>query len=188
MKRIPVFGLLLLLAAGAVLLAPMPLAPTVIRSAITIAAPAPQVYNYVTTPANWPRWHPSSLGVSGVSGGTTDHPLLVGEQVSEDFVVAGYQGKVLWTVVQRQAPLAWSIAGKIEDGGSGKVSYRLTQVDGGTLFERTFEYARPNLLFAIADRLRLRAQVDAESAEALRRLKAVLEGDAPAVRTALAAR
>jgi hypothetical protein len=138
------------------------------------------VFDYVTTPANGPRWHPSSLAVAGA----TDHALRVGEVVDEDFIVAGYQGRVRWTVVQRQVPERWAIAGKIEDGGSGTVSYRLTAVAGGTLFERQFDYARPNLLFLLADLLRVRRQVTAESAEALRRLKAVLEGQASPPRMA----
>lgn len=182
MRKFPFFGLALIVVAGAVLLVPMPLTPTRIQNSTLIGRAPSEVYGYVTTPGNWPRWHPSSLAVSGA----TDHPLLVGEQVSEKFQVAGYQGTVVWTVVQRQAPLRWAISGKIEDGGSGKVSYRLTQVEGGTRFEREFEYARPNLLFALADMFSLRARVTAESAEALRRLKAALEGPAPAPRTAAA--
>jgi len=180
MRKFPYFGLALVVIVGAVLLVPMPLSPTRIHNSTMIERAPSEVYSFVTTPGNWPRWHPSSLAVSGA----TDHPLLVGEQVSEEFLVAGYQGTVVWTVVQRQAPLRWAISGKIADGGSGKVSYRLTQVEGGTRFEREFEYARPNLLFALADMFSLRAKVTAESAEALRRLKAVLEGQAPATRSA----
>lgn len=180
MKRIPFFGLALLLGVAAVLLAPVPLGSTHIYNSTTIERPPAEVYDYVTTPANWPRWHPSSLGVSGAA----DHSLLVGEAVQEEFLVAGYQGKVRWTVVERQAPMRWTIDGKVEDGGVGKVRYRLTQVSGGTRFEREFEYVRPNLLFLLADWLSLRAKVTAESAEALRRLKGVLEGTAPASRVA----
>ena len=179
-KRIPFFGLVLLLGAAAVLLAPMPLGSTHIYNSTVIERTPGDVYNYVTTPANWPRWHPSSLGVSG----DINHPLLVGEVVLEDFLVAGYQGKVKWTVVERQAPMRGAISGQIEEGGKGKVSYRLTQVNGGTRFEREFEYARPNLLFLLSDWVSLRGKVSAESAEALRRLKAVLEGTAPASRLA----
>ncbi|WP_295997534.1 SRPBCC family protein [Rugamonas sp.] len=176
MKKVPVFGLALLVGVAVLLLAPVPLPPTRIHNSVTIARAPAEVYAYVTTPANWPRWHPSSLAVSGA----TDHPLRVGEQVGEDFLVAGYRGRVTWTVTQRQAPALWTISGKIDDGGSGRVNYRLTAVAGGTLFERDFDYARPNLLFVLADSFRLRRLITAESAEALRRLKAALEGGAAA--------
>ena len=108
MRKFPFFGLALIVAAGAVLLVPMPLSPTRIQNSTLIERAPSEVYSYVTTPGNWPRWHPSSLAVSGA----TDHPLLVGEQVSEEFLVAGYQGTVVWTVVQRQAPLRWAIAAR----------------------------------------------------------------------------
>jgi hypothetical protein len=181
-RRIPYFGLALLVGLAVLLLAPLPLPPTRIHSSIVIARAPADVYAYVTTPANWPRWHPSSLAVTG----TTDHPLRMGEQVSEDFLVAGYAGRVLWTVTKREPPMAWTIDGKIEDGGSGRVSYHLTATDEGTLFERDFDYARPNLLFVLADTFKLHRLIDAESADALRRLKSVLEGDAVAPRMARA--
>src|SRR5438034_205416 len=67
---------------------------TRIYTRISIQRPIEEVFAYVTTPANWPRWHPSSLGVRGAA----DHPLEVGEQVTEDFRVAGRCGEVVWTV------------------------------------------------------------------------------------------
>lgn len=179
-RRYPFFGLALLAVLAVLLLAPMPLPPARIHSGILIARAPADVYDYVTTPANWPRWHPSSLAVMG----TTGHPLRMGEQVSEDFVVAGYEGRVLWTVTKREPPMAWTINGKIEDGGSGQISYHLTPTSDGTLFERDFDYARPNLLFLLADTFKLHRLIDAESAEALRRLKAALEGQAVAPRMA----
>lgn len=66
-----------LLAAGllvAALWVPLPLADTRIHTSVLIRRPSAEVFDYVTTPANWPRWHPSSLAVSGA----TDHPLRVG--------------------------------------------------------------------------------------------------------------
>jgi hypothetical protein len=44
--------------------------------------------------------------------GTTDHPLDLDEQVTEDFLVAGRRGRVVWTVVVGEAPERWVIAGE----------------------------------------------------------------------------
>lgn len=134
--------------------------------------PVEQVFDYVTTSGNWPQWHPSSLGVSG----TTDHPMQIGERVTEEFLVAGRRGSVAWTVTRCERPHRWAIDGVIAGRSSGgTVAYTLTRRGDGTFFEREFIYPTPGLLFTLLDRLFVRRRVEAESAEALRRLKAVLE-------------
>ena len=50
---------------------------TRVYNTIWIRAPIERVFDYVTTPGNWPVWHPSSLGVSGA----TDHSLDPGERI-----------------------------------------------------------------------------------------------------------
>jgi len=137
----------------------------------TIARPPEEVFAYVTTPGHWPEWHPSSLGVTGA----TDHSLLVGEEVTESFLVAGRRGKARWTVQEREEPRRWVIFGQVEGGGTGTITYTLTPQDGGTFFEREFTYEMNNPLLALLDTLILRRRIEAESTEALRRLKARLE-------------
>ena len=144
---------------------------TRIRKSIRIRTPVEEVFEYVTTPGNWPEWHPSSLGVEGA----TDHSLELGEQVTEDYRVAGRRGRVVWTVREREAPRRWVIDGWVEGGGSGTITYDLTPHLGGTTFERDFDYAMPNTLLAVLDRLVFRRRVEAESTEALRRLRDALE-------------
>jgi uncharacterized protein YndB with AHSA1/START domain len=144
---------------------------TYVYTIIQIQTPIERVFDYVTTPGNWPQWHPSSLGVSGA----TDHSLEPGEQVTEEFRVAGRRGSVVWTVREREAPRRWVIEGQVQGGGDGTITYTLAPHNGGTTFEREFVYAMPNPLLALLDRLVLRRRVEAESAEALGRLKEVLE-------------
>jgi uncharacterized protein YndB with AHSA1/START domain len=145
---------------------------TRIYTAIQIDQPIEQVFDFVTTAGHWPKWHPSSLGVSGA----IDHSARVGEQVVEDFQVAGRRGRVRWTVTERDAPRRWAIDGVIEGrNNGGAITYLLTSREGGAFFEREFIYPAPNLLFALLDLLIIRRRVYAESREALRRLKHVLE-------------
>jgi uncharacterized membrane protein len=136
-----------------------------------IQTPIEQVFDYVTTLGNWPQWHPSSLGVSGA----TDHSLEPDEQVTEEFCVAGRRGRVVWTLRERGTPCRWVIEGQVQGGDSGTVTHTLTPHNSGTIFEREFVYAMPNLLLALLDRLLLRRRVEVESAEALRRLNNGLE-------------
>lgn len=144
---------------------------THIYKTIDVDVPVERVFDYVTAPSNWPAWHPSSLRVSGA----TDRSLELGEQVTEEFRVAGRRGRVVWTVHEREAPRSWSIQGQVQGGGSGTVTYILAPYAGGTIFEREFVYTMPNPLLALLNWLALRHRVDRESAEALRRLKQVLE-------------
>jgi uncharacterized protein YndB with AHSA1/START domain len=143
---------------------------TRIATTIGIRRSIDDVFDYVSTPGNWPRWHPSSLSVSGA----TDHSLGPGEQVAEEFLVAGRRGRVVWTVRERTAPRRWVIDGQAEGGGA-TITYTLTPESDGTLFERELVYATPGPWLRLLDRLVLRRRVAAESAEALRRLKDVLE-------------
>ena len=145
---------------------------TRIHKTVQISAPMEYVFDYVTTPGNWPEWHPSSLGVSGA----TDHSLEPGEEVTEEYRVAGRLGRAVWTVRERVAPRRWVIEGRAEGGGGARITYTLTpREDYSTNFERELVYTMPNLLLALLDRLVLRRRVERESAEALRRLKDVLE-------------
>lgn len=148
--------------------------PTEVRTVISIARPVEDVFNYVTTPGHWPDWHPSSLGVTGA----TDHSLAVGEEVTEEFLVAGRRGKLTWRVTQRDAPRVWVISGQVGAQGSGTVAYELAPEGAGTLFTRVFTYQGNGLLFTIVNRLFYNRRVVAESVEALRRLKQRLEAGA----------
>jgi len=100
-----------LVGLGLLLVAPWPDADeSRIVSAVAIARPPQVVYAFVTTPENWPKWHPASRAVSGA----VDHSLATGEKVTEDVVIAGRPGRVVWTVTKRDAPAQWAIAGDID--------------------------------------------------------------------------
>jgi uncharacterized protein YndB with AHSA1/START domain len=162
------------LVAIALLFIPLPQQSGLDTRIVTVASiqrPAAVVFDFVTTPAHWPAWHPSSLAVSGA----VDHPLDLGEQVTEQFIVAGRRGHVVWTVVAREPPHKWAIDGNIDGRPAGTVTYSLTSTAGGTRFEREFKYGAPSLWFAILNRLILRARVQSESDTAVLRLKSLLE-------------
>lgn len=143
---------------------------TIVTEAI-IRRPPQDVFDYVTTPRHWLAWHPSSLGISGV----TERSLQLGDEVTERFRVAGRKGSVTWKAVLREAPGKFAIAGKVAAGGNGTITYTLAPIDGGTAFRREFAYTMPNRFAALLDRLFVRRRIEAESAEAVRRLKHALE-------------
>jgi uncharacterized protein YndB with AHSA1/START domain len=162
---------------------PWTVSTRVAHSAQIARSPA-QVYDYVTTPANWPRWHPSSLAVSGA----IDHSLQIGEQATEQFQVAGRQGSALWRVTALEYNRSWTIVGTIRGRVAGQVTYRIDdlvpaavaaaptgEATGSTRFEREFIYYAPNLLFVLLDNIKINALVDDESRRAVANLKQVLE-------------
>ena len=59
-------------ATAALLFAPVEVGVTRVHNEVDIGRSPHDVYAYVTTPAYWPQWHPSSLAVHGETG----HSLL----------------------------------------------------------------------------------------------------------------
>lgn len=175
-KKLLIVGVVAVVLGGA-LVAPLPFeVATQIDNEIDIARPPAAVFEYVTTAGNWPKWHPSSLAVHG----PVDHPLALGERVTEDFRVAGRQGSVEWTVVARDVPASWQIDGAADGGRkAGRVRYSLAPSADGTRFHRRLTYFAPNLLFIALDHLTIRGRVAEESTEAVRRLKQRLESASP---------
>jgi uncharacterized protein YndB with AHSA1/START domain len=97
-----------------------------IVTAVIIRRPIGAVFDYVTTPANWPKWHPASRAVSGA----VDRPLLAGEEVAEDFVVGGRAGRCVWRVTKREAPHLWTIAASAPQV-QAEIGYRLSAQGAG---------------------------------------------------------
>jgi uncharacterized protein YndB with AHSA1/START domain len=142
-----------------------------IITSIRIRRPIAEVFDYVTTPANWPVWHPASIAVSGSS----DHPLRHGEEVTEEFVAGGRRGRATWRVTSREAPHYWRIEASSPQGQAA-ITYQLSAEGADTVFKRDLGYKMPNASLALLDILVLRRRMDRESRIALRRLKEVLEG------------
>jgi uncharacterized protein YndB with AHSA1/START domain len=141
-----------------------------------IRRPVERVFDFLTTPANWLLWHPSSLKVTGA----VDHPLQPGEQVTEEFVVAGQFGTAVWTVRECSAPHHWLIDGVAANGNRATITYTLRQHDKDTAFERVMVLTRLQTEPPEEALEGFRRQVDAECIEALRRLKVLLEEASPA--------
>src|SRR3954454_24907390 len=106
-----------------------------IVTTIRISRPLATVFDYVTTPTNWPTWHPASLSVTG----SADHPLDVGEEITEEFIAAGRCGRTTWRVTQREASRLWKIE-TITPGARAAIIYRLHVAKGDTVFERDLTY------------------------------------------------
>jgi hypothetical protein len=67
------------------------------------------------------------------------------------------------------------IDGETEEGGRGIITYNFASLRDGTKFDREFVYAMPNRFMTLLDWLFIRQRIEAESAEALRQLKEIVE-------------
>jgi len=144
-----------------------------IYQSVFIDKPITEVFRFVTTPENWLDWHPSSVSVNG----DIDHPMETGELVTEEFLVAGKPGTVIWTVLEKRFPDHWLISGNVVGIATGIIKYRLADESSGTRFERIFTYKMSNLLLTIMDKLFIRRHIQSESGQALYCLKVIMEGD-----------
>jgi uncharacterized protein YndB with AHSA1/START domain len=144
---------------------------TKIVASIRIDRPMSAVFDYVTTPANWPSWHPASRRVTGA----IDHSLVMGEQVTEEFIAGGQAASCVWHVMRRRPPYLWKIV-TVTPQISAEITYRLKPLGkGGTYFERELIYRPTGLWFRVLDFFAMRRRNRQESRLALERLKERLE-------------
>jgi uncharacterized protein YndB with AHSA1/START domain len=178
MKRAGVWTIAVLVMLAALLFIPWPWPAAVVGTrlehSIDIAAPMPQVFAYVAIPANWPRWHPASRKVLGV----TDRTPAVGESVIETYEIGGHRENATWTTVELEPPRRWRFTASGERGGSAEIAYTLSPTANGTHFRRELFYRGPNLAFAVVDRLKLREINVRDSAAALVNVKRDVEAAA----------
>jgi hypothetical protein len=142
---------------------------TRITTTVRIRRSPEEVFDYVTTPANWPVWHPASVSVSGSS----DHPLRLGEEIVEEFVAGGRSGRATWRVTRRKAPHHWRIEASSPQG-QAVISYLLS-AEGGIPCSDAIWATRCRMSGSPCSMLVLRRRMDRESRIALLRLKVVLE-------------
>jgi uncharacterized protein YndB with AHSA1/START domain len=162
-------------ALAALLLLPLPWPDALVGSRfvhrIDIAAPPERVFAYVATPSNWPRWHPASRSVRGV----TERTPGVGESVVESFEIAGRRADATWTTVELDPPRRWAATSTAPGGGSARLVYTLSARDGDTVWERELSYRGPNLLFGILNVMQVRTVMESDSTKALANVKRQIE-------------
>lgn len=137
---------------------------------IEIARDIGDVYDFVTTPATWLGWHPSTCRLMG----NTCQPLRAGDRVSEEFRVFGLRHRVDWTVTESRPPQRWEATGR-HRGGGATLLYTMERSAAGTLLNGVFVYRSDGIWRSLIDGLVVRQTLIAESREAVLRLKRLME-------------
>ena len=71
-----------------------------VENTVLIERPRPAVFDAATTARYWPQWHPATRGVEGA----IDHPVQLGEVITEHVNIAGREGLAHWTCVEYMRP------------------------------------------------------------------------------------
>lgn len=146
---------------------------TLLRQSIDLPVSPARAYDYVTRPARWKEWHPSSLGVQEAG----DESLVAGRRFEEDVNAAGRRRHLQWMVEESRPGQRWRASAYMEDGSTVRLTYDFEAAGEGTRFTRTLEYVlAPRLLRWLND-LYLWKRVERESAAALEALRQRLAGD-----------
>ncbi|MCK6629825.1 MAG: SRPBCC family protein [Anaerolineae bacterium] len=124
------------------------------------------IFDLVTTTRFWPQWHPATTGV----GGVTERPMLPGDKIRERAVIGGktYEGN--WTVVDHTRPARVVL---LMESGRIKISYSFQASGSTTEFKRELEFHPED--FSAADPSTLEKLMDAQSEQALAKLKTLVE-------------
>jgi uncharacterized protein YndB with AHSA1/START domain len=137
---------------------------------VELAAPPQQVFDFVTNPAQWVRWHPATHSVRGVR----DRPLKLGETVVEHIRAAHREFDATWTVVACEPPRLWKLETATPLGAS-ELTYRLeSAASGGTRFQRTCDF-RSEGMWRLLDGNVTKWMLAAQAKKALRNLRALQE-------------
>ena len=142
-----------------------------IVSTIRIHREMADVFDFFTTPKNWPRWHPASISVAGA----TDHSLAIGEEVTEEFRTGNGKGRTVWRVTAREAPRLWRIENSPAGDAQVAITYRLRMDGSDTVFERDMQYQFNRLWLIVLDPLFIRRRMERESEQAVVNAKQILE-------------
>jgi hypothetical protein len=142
---------------------------TRIVNSVAIRGPVEAVFDLATTAGLWPRWHPATKAVAGV----TDRPYRLGDVISEDVEAAGLTDRITWRVVEHDRPRRVALQ---QDTPLARITYVFEQDGPMTQFRRELEYEAAALAGRFPDLAELERLLSAQSEVALRQFKALVEG------------
>ena len=129
-----------------------------------------RIFDLVTTARYWPDWHPATLGVSGA----VETPMKLGDSIHERARIGGAIGENVWTVVEYVCPSRVVLRMPGTRLGDLEIVYQFAARDDAVEFTRELAFDLANLPPSV-DRNAIERQLKTDSAEALRRLKDLVE-------------
>jgi len=148
-----------------------------IENNVEILRPPSDVLDYVTRPAKWHEWYPSSK-----ESDIKDERMMLGDTFSIVTVQKPFKGLfpaieklINWEVTEYKEGVTWRIMSS-SSSIDLDTQYQLTQIDNGTLFHRRFQY-KPKGILRIIEPIALRKSLVNHANVALSNLKRVMESN-----------
>ncbi len=143
-----------------------------VKAEIEIAAPIDSVWETIMDPARLKDWVTIHKSVKNASSA----PLTSGATMEQSMSVRGVSFTVHWTLASVQAPQRAEWEGTGPARSEARISYVLSEVDGGTRFVYSNEFHPPGgRLGKVAGRFIVGATSEREAKNSLARLKRLLE-------------
>jgi uncharacterized protein YndB with AHSA1/START domain len=136
---------------------------------VELRAPPQEVFDFVTNPVQWVRWHPATHSVRGVE----DRPLRLGERVIEHIQAAHREFDAEWKVVACEAPQLWQLETATPLGASVLTYSLQSSASGGTRFERTCTF-RSEGAWSLLDANVTKWMLAAQAKKALKNLRRIV--------------
>jgi uncharacterized protein YndB with AHSA1/START domain len=144
-----------------------------VTESIVLAADPQTVWDTVMDPAQLERWVTTHDSYEGAPAGA----LNEGDTFTQKLRLAGKSFKVDWSVDEADRPQLARWTGDGPAGSTAKVTYRLSEEDGGTRFDYENEFALPGgVLGKAAGGLLSAAPGAREARKSLERLRGLVEG------------
>lgn len=145
----------------------------VVSQSIEIDAPIERVWELIMDPERLGDWVTIHHSVSDVPDGE----LVEGSRFRQAMRLKGVPLKVRWEVVEVEAPHSARWRGEAAAGSSARISYALSEVNGGTRFDYENEFELPGgKAGKLAGRAFNAASGNKEARKSLQALKEVLDG------------
>ncbi len=150
------------------------MATTTVVNEIAIRARPEELFDFVSSPGLWPRWHPSSRHLT--IDRNPEGPQGKGDTFSEEIKAGGRQGRLVWQVSECDRPRRWIATAESDQGASISLRYDIQGDGPELLFRRTLVYELRPLFLKFANLIFMQWKIRRESAAAILNLKAVIEG------------
>ena len=135
-----------------------------IGSTIQIAGPLTSVFDLITTPHFWPRWHPATLNVYGV----TERPMMIGDVIYESAKIGARIYNVTWTVIELAQ---YSRVVLRSASGRTRIIYNFSGCGLTTEFQRTLLYHPDTFLCPENSCATIHTLMEQQSTQALQQLQ-----------------